>query len=176
MKKLFIFFAYLLITLYAVIFFAPKLQLYYQAETLLQKYNIAISKEIVQDRGFVTHIREGEIYFDDLRVAKIEHISLTTLLFYNALHVDAFSFADDMRRFVPLSVERIDLRYSITSPLHITLSAVGAFGELTGSVDLRARIVRLFLSPSKELLAKKPFWLRKLKKSKEGGYIYESSY
>jgi hypothetical protein len=158
------------------IFFLPKVNLYYKAEELLENYKITVSAEKLTDSGFNFKINDGVIYFDDLVVAKVEEISITPLLLYNKIDVKPFSFSKDMKQFVPLKINNLNITHTILNPLHVSIKGSGEFGSLDGDISILDRNISLILMPSKTLLNKKPFWLRKMKKDSQGGYRYESAY
>ena len=176
MRYMLKFFAYLLLVLFLVIFFLPKVNLYYKAEQILQNYKLTVSAEKLTDNGFSFKINDGVVYFDDLAVAKIGEISLTSLLFYNRIDVKPFSFSKDMQQFVPLRVDNLNITYTIINPVNISIAASGEFGSLKGDISLLDKNISLLLKPSKTLLNKRVFWLRQMKKDSQGGYHYESAY
>ena len=168
--------SYLLLVLLLVIFFSPKTNLFYKAEEILQSYKVTVSAEKLTDSGFNFKINDGIIYFDDLVVAKIEEISITPLLVYNNIKVLPFTLSKDMKQFIPLKIETLYIKHTILNPLHVSIKSSGDFGSLSGDIAIMDRNVSLILTPSKLLLKKKPFWLRKMKKDSQGGYRYESAY
>ena len=176
MRRLGSFIAYFIITLVLILFFLPKVNLYYKAETLLEKYKVTISGEKLLDKGLSFKIQEGLIYFDDLVVAKIDEISIVPLLAYNSLHVKPFSFSEDMKQFIPLKVDNLNITQTLINPLHVRIESSGEFGSLEGDIALKDRNISLILRPSKLLLKQRPFWMKELKKDAQGGYRYESNY
>ncbi|MEA3521473.1 MAG: hypothetical protein U9R50_00705 [Campylobacterota bacterium] len=176
MKRLGKLFIYLIVTLLLILFFLPKINLYYQAEVLLQKYKVTISQEKLSDKGFSFLIEEGVIYFDDLVVAKIDEVSIIPLLLYNSVTFSPFSFSEDMKRFIPLGIENLNITHSVVNPLHVKLEGSGDFGSLEGDIGLYERNISLVLNPSPLLIKQKPFWIKRMKKTAEGGYRYESTY
>lgn len=175
-KKVRTFALYALIMLVLIIFFLPKAQLYFKVESLLSNYKVYISNETVRDSGLSLFVKEGTIYYDDMAVADFEALSIRPWLAYNAISLSPTELAPEMEQFVPRHIEGLRLYYTPFSPLHVKLEASGAFGEVKGSVALWEHNVSIVLMPSEELLAKKPFWLNKLKKEEEGGYRYETTY
>jgi len=174
-KKIAAFLLYLLIAIFFVLFFLPKVNLYYKAEELLHSKSVVIAQEGIHDKGISFSITDAKLYYGDLYVAEFSEISITTLLLYNALSVDAFTLSKEMKQFLPREVEGVEVSYSIFDPLHVNILSSGEFGDVEGSIDLSERRISLHLLASPMLKKQKPFWLRRLKKV-EGEYIYESSY
>ncbi len=168
--------AYILLTLLLTLFFLPKVQLYYKAETLLNPYKITLSKEHLKDAGFSLHVKDALLYYDDLEVGTISNISITPLLIYNSINVSSFTLHSDMEQFVPTQIDGISVTYSIFNPLHVTLYGEGQFGMIEGEAALLDHNISIRLQPSKLLEKQNPFWLRRMKKDSEGGYVYESAY
>ena len=158
------------------VFFAPKQQLYYQAEELLQTKNIVLSEEIANDKGFIFNIKGGSLYYDDLEVARLNEITFWPFLVFNRVAAAPFTFSDEMQSFVPGMITQLYLQYSILNPLKVTFYAEGNFGTLSGNVALIERKITLDLIASNELIKSAPFWLRQLKKVEGGVYRYESTY
>ena len=175
MKKVALFFGYLLIAIFFVILLSPKVQLYYKLEQLLQTKQVILTQEHISDSGLSLHVKEAKLYYGDMYVASLSELSITPLLIYNTLHIESFTLSKEMEQFLPRDIDAIAISYSVIDPLHVTINAQGAFGALTGRVDLKARHLVLDLEPSATLLKKRPFWMRRLKKV-EGVYRYESSY
>ena len=176
MKYIGSFLAYFIITLVLILFFLPKINLYYLSEAFIEKYKVTISGEKLVDKGLSFKIKEGTIYFDDLVVAKIDEISILPLLVYNSIQVSPFSFSKDMEQFLPLAIENINITQSIVNPVHVKIESSGDFGSLVGDIALYDRNISLVLMPSKLLIKQKPFWMKRLKKDSQGGYRYESAY
>jgi hypothetical protein len=176
MKLIMKIFAYILLVIMMIIFFLPKINLYYKAEELLENYKVVLSAELPSDSGFRFKISDGTLYFDDLVVAKNSEITITPLLVYNSVDVKAFSFSEDMKQFTPLGVDGISLRHSIFDPLHVKIQGSGDFGSLDGKISILDKNISLILTPSPQLIKQKPFWLRKMKKNSQGDYTYESTY
>jgi hypothetical protein len=176
MKRFGIGLVYILIVIYSVIFFVPKINLYYELEHYLKQQQVVIVNEDIQDRGFSLNISDGTLFYGDLNVVTFSDISFKTLLVYNSIHMQPFELSDDMESFFPKNVTSLNAQHSIFNPLHVTFKGSGDFGSFKGDIDLLENKLHLILIPSKLLLKKKPFWMKKLKKDKEGGYRYAISY
>jgi hypothetical protein len=158
------------------LFFLPKINLYYQAEAFLKTYKVIVSQEKVTDQGLGLRISDAKLYYDDLLVAKIEEIKIRTLIFYNSVSIAPFSLSKDMEQFLPLGIENLNITHSVLSPLHVKIEGEGDFGVLDGDISVYDKNISLVLTPSTLLEKKKPFWLKRMKKTAEGEYRYESAY
>lgn len=176
MKRLRRVLGYLLLVLALAIYFSPKRQLWYAAETALKPYGVVLSGEFVSDSGFSLELEKGMLYYDDLEIAKLGDVSITSFLLFSAVSVAPFSFSDEMQQFLPGTVEEIKVYHSIIDPLHVNIRAEGEFGKLEGAVSLTDHDVNLSLMPSAALLTQKPLWLNELKKQTSGAYTYELAY
>ncbi len=176
MKRLGIILVYFIIILGFILFFLPKINLYYQAETLLEKYKVTISQETLSDKGFIFTIEKGLVYFDDLVVAKIDKVSASSFLVYNSVRFSPFSLSKDMEQFLPIGIQNFNVTHSVINPVHVIIQGAGDFGSFKGDIALLDRNISLVLSPSKLLIKQRPFWLKRMKKTAEGDYRYESAY
>jgi hypothetical protein len=168
--------AYFIFVVVAMLFFLPKINLYYLGESFVEKYKIVMSQEKLTDQGLTLKIDEGKLYYDDLMVAHIDHISIKPLIVFNAISVSPFTFSKDMEQFLPLGIESFNITHTVFSPLHVSIESSGDFGYLSGDIALYDRSISLVLTPSKLLVEKNPFWLKRMKKTTEGDYRYESNY
>lgn len=159
-----------------VLFFLPKKALYFEGERLLEPQHVTLSGERAEDTGFGLRLSGGSLYYEDLEVAELETVTVTPWLLYNRLSVAPLRLSPAMKSFLPGTIDGADVIYSVFDPLHVRLEASGGFGTLSGTIGLSDRQIRFDLLPSKQLQQMKPFWLKQFKKTKEGGYRYESTY
>lgn len=176
MKRLKSIFIYTVLFFGFLIFFAPKTYFYYLLESELDKKNVKISQERVFDKGFCLKTEEGRVYYDDLEVGKFETFSVLPALLFNKINVKNFTLSDDMSRFLKGNIESIDLTYHVVTPMTLHLSVTADTGDMYGTINIKDRNISLNISPSPSLLKEAPFWLKKLKKSAEGEYLYETIY
>lgn len=176
MKKLGLGIFYFLVVIYSIIFFTPKINLYYQLEILLQEKQIVITQENIVDSGFSLSIEEGSLYYGDLLVGQFDKVSILSLLFFNSVSLDPFALSQDMEIFFPRNIQGLTLTHAFFNPLHVKIQGSGDFGEINGDVNLLDRTIVLNLQASKVLLSKKPFWMKKLKKDETGAYRYATTY
>lgn len=176
MKRLGKIVIYFFVTIGLLLFFLPKVNLYYQGEAILEKYKVVLSQEQLSDQGFGLKISDGILYYDDLIVAKIEEIEIRSLLVYNSLDIAPFSLSKDMEQFIPVAMNSLNITHSVFNPLHVKIEGEGDFGLLEGDISLYDRKISLLLTPSATFTKMRPFWLKRMKKTTEGDYRYESTY
>ena len=167
---------YFIIFIGFILFFAPKVYFYYALEEQLHGKNITISEEKVYDKGFSLAVDDGKTFYDDLVVGTFEKLSMLPLVLFNQVSIENFTISEDMSRFAKGNIEEVTITHHMISPLKLHLSAHADMGDVTAEVNIQDRNVSLLLIPSESLLKLSPFWLRKLKKTDEGGYLYETAY
>jgi len=171
-KLLIKFIFFLLFFVYALLFFAPKKEIYYMVEQKIKPLDIIIDKESFYDNGFVFGIDNADIYFKGIKSARLDSINITMLLFYNKISIPAFRLNDDFSDFLPAKIKFINIKHTILNPLEISINAKGDFGKADGVVDLKTRTIKILFRFSKTVVTKYRQTLRGLKKTKEG-YRYE---
>lgn len=172
MKLLLKLFAYLFVMLALLIFFMPKTNLYYAAEELMQKENLYISDELVNDTGFSLELDEGNILFDKLTLAKIDRIRLSPWVFYNTLTFRNIHVNEGFSDFLPAEIERVDIWHAFYNPAKVILEGESAESHFFGEVDLLERVVTIHLRLDAKSEKRYKNILKRLTKE-EGGYLYE---
>ena len=173
MKKIAIFTLNLLVFLIFLIYFFPKENLYYLLEQNLQKAGIVLSDEKTKDKGLQFETRDTRLFYNGVEAAGIKKMRFDIFLFYNAIAIKEIRLQSIAQSFVPLSIERADIKYTIVDPLHIKARIKGEFGEATLFLHLLDKKVSVILSPSEIMLQKYKNSLKKFKKSENGEYVYE---
>jgi hypothetical protein len=159
-----------------LLFFAPKLQLYFALEKQMQSLNIKISQERVNDQGLTLALQEGSLYYSDLLVGQFETVSLLPALVFNRVNIERFAFSEEMNRFAKGAIHNVNVTHHIFMPLIVHISADADMGEMRAEINLKDRNVSLNFMPTEAFLKQPPFWLSKMKKSEEGGYAFETTY
>jgi len=175
-KKMLKFFAYILFFLSMLLFFMPKVNLYYLLEKKLQSYAVVIASEELRDSGFVFKIENAHLYVKSIESATIEHIDLKIFALYNRVDIDGIRLAPAASSFFPLDIEHIVVNYNIFNPLYATLHGEGAFGEAMLQVDLLHRRVHMHFLASKVMQREYRNTLRNFKRVKNGEYIYDKNF
>jgi len=175
-KKIIIFFAYTLFFVSALIYFTPKSSLYFFLEEQLKEHDVIISKEEVNDNGFILNLKGADISYKSIDSATVDNADIKLLLLYNSINLKGITLASTAKSFAPLSVQSVDVVYSIINPLNATLHAVGEFGELDAEFDIASNTLHLNLKPSKVMLQNYKGTLRNLSKIENGEFVYDKTF
>jgi len=175
-KKIVKFFAYLSFFILAIIYFTPKVSLYYLAESKMKHFDVVVTSEVLKDNGFSLDIKNGTVMVKSIESAKFEDINIKLFGLYNFISVDNIYLSSTAKSFIPLYIRRINIQYYILNPLNIDMFAIGKFGKAKVVIDLLKRELRVVLTPSKLMKTKYRSSLRNLKKSKNGEFTYAKTF
>ncbi|WP_457747135.1 hypothetical protein [Sulfurimonas sp.] len=156
----------------ALIAFAPKSSFYYFAETKLQKYNVIISNEVVQENFFTLIIKNLDISVKAIESAKIKEVDVTLLFLYNAIHVKDIELSSVVESFMPSKISSVDISYTLLNPFVLQAEAKGEFGDAYITFTLLKRELLVFMHPSKKMLQEHRRSLKLFRKTKKGEYKY----
>ena len=173
MKKIALFFLYVILFFAALLFFTPKENLYYFGEEQLKPLGIVLADEEVIDHGFSLSLEHATLYFKKIRSAEIAHVDAKIFAVYNSLYIEKIVLDPAVDQFFPPEISHINVTHSVLSPLHVSADAEGDFGSATAQINLADRNGTLVVVPSKMMTSRFRNTLRQLKKSKEGDYYYE---
>lgn len=173
--KLFRILVYIIGFFLLLIVLLPKKELYYYLESELKKEKIVISNESVDDTYLGLRIKNGILYYEELKVGEIESISIYLLLFYNSIELKNFKVYDDAATILPRNTKRLELRYTILDPLAIKLFAIGDFGELKGTYKVLDKKFSLELNAT-ELMKQNYSQLLTKMRFENGVYKYEQNF
>jgi len=169
-----IFACFLLFTI-ALIYFIPKVSVYYFLEQKLKSHSVIISNEDVIDSGFSLNISDAIISLKSVDSAKISNVDIKIFALYNTIDVKDITLSSVAESFVPIYVKNVNIQYSIFDPLNIIAVSSGDFGEAYANINIIDRVLHLNLKPSKSMLKDYKNTLKILKKSENGEYIYEKN-
>lgn len=175
-KSILKFFAYLAFFIGALIFFAPKLGMYYFLENELKSYDVIISGETLEDTGMSLSIKDGQIFVKSIESATIKECELTFLLFYNSINAKEITLSQSAKSFLPLKIEELSIHYTLFNPLHVNAYAIGEFGTAEVHVDILQRTAHVDLVPSEIMSKEYKNSLREFKKSEDGGFTYDKTF
>lgn len=167
---------YMVLFAAALLFFLPKSSLYYALEHALEKQHIVIGDEALREKAFALELDHADIYVEGVRAAKVMHTEIHPWLLYNSVEIRGVRLESMLKEFLPTRVERLDVEYALWDPLHLRFFAYGDFGKATGSVDLLKRHLEVSVQPSKSMRLHYAAVLGRMRKAKEGGFVYEQSF
>jgi hypothetical protein len=163
-------------SLYAILFFLPKENLYYGLENLLAKESIFISGETIKPKPFGIKLNDLEIIYENVHVGDIKNINFDFLIFKNSLHVKSASLKSNSFKFIPRKIDDLMISYSILHPKEITLKIDADIGVVFGYFDLLKQTLHVELQVNKKSKSKYNNILSKFKQNKKGVYIYEKTF
>lgn len=153
----------------------PKEEFFFTLEKFLKEQNRAIiSNEVVKDVFVYLSVKNGDFYFENIKIASFNESKIFAFLFFNQLKIESILVDDSFKNMFPQKIDSIQLTHSIINPLNVIISANGEFGVANGILNLKDRTIRVEIIASDTLLKNRQI-LSKLKKE-EDKLIYESSY
>ena len=152
-----------------VVLLMPKKELYYLLEKRLETQNIVISGEDIRENLLGLTVTHPTFYLGGAPVATAREISLWSVLFYTEANIHDLSIAEGLP--AATDVKSFTARYSMLSPLMVTLEGESTLGALNGEIRLKARKLHLTVAKGGENRALS----RYLRKS-EKGWVYESEF
>ncbi len=161
--------AILIVLPLAVMFFMPKKELYYFLEKKLYAQQIMISDERLQEGLLSLTIAHPVFSLDGVSLAKAEHITLWSLLFYTKADVEGMVVAEELP--AEISIRTLTVTHTLLSPMKIVLSGESSIGALQGYIDLGTRILHLDIAKAEKNKSVSKY----LKKGQKGWY-YESKF
>ena len=176
MVKLSKIFAYFLFFILALIYFVPKLNLYYYAENELQNYKVILLEKVKKDTGFSLRLDGVEVFYDSIAIAKAKSADLKLFLMYNSLNIKDIELSGMASSFVPIDIKTVDIRYSILNPLNIMAKVDGGFGVADVELNIVDRDITIDLVPSKLMLQKYKNTLKNFSKTADKGYRYVKTF
>lgn len=176
MKKLMRFFGYFAFFIAMLMVFIPKSSFYFYLEHELEKFNVVIDSEKLDEHFATLEIRDANIYFQGIDVAHIKQSEVGIFMFYNFVQVQDIELADMSKTFFPPKIQNIDLSYSVLTPLELHAIAQGDFGSADVVVNILDRNLSVVMKPSKMMLRNYRNTLREMRKNKNGEYSYAQSF
>lgn len=171
-KKLLFFLVYTLFFIGALIYFSPKEQLFYLAESSMKEANLYIYNETFYDNGFSFSLQDFDISFESVKALHAMNATCSLFGISNSIIVQDITLSGALSSFIPLKIESLELSYSILNPLNITLYSKGDFGEAHGNFALLEQEAKVSLIPSQQMQKEFKHTLREFKQDTAGGYIY----
>ena len=176
MVKIKKFIAYLIFFILALMFFTPKISIYYFLENELKKYDLIISNEELSDSGFNLSITDAIVSVKSIESANISKINVKIYGIYNSVILQDILLSSTASAFIPLNIQKADISYTIFGPLNIKAHFTGEFGAADAKINILDRTLHLELIPSKIMLQDYSSTLDNLSKSENGEYIYDTNF
>lgn len=154
-----------------VVVLMPKTKFYYKLEEQLKQQDIILNEKSIQEGWFGMDIEGVTLYAKGIEMAKIETITLFTLLGYSCVEINGVEVDDSLSNILPTSIRHITIEHSLLKPLDLQLNAEGGFGGVEAEVDLASKRLLLDFNQTIEIDAIGS----KLKKT-EKGWHYETSF
>lgn len=166
---------YLLIFCYMMIIFAPKENLYYFALEKLESKKVELISNKVEDNYLSFDIETLTVNYDNITVAKINHLSVSTYLYSTKILVENVKANDVLKNFIPEFVKEIVISHTIIDPLKIGINTYFKKGRAFGHVDLMESKIVLNLDVPKSFMQQYRNLTQKFKKNGKY-YTYEFKY
>jgi hypothetical protein len=164
-----------LLTFYiALIVTLPKSEIWYKIESELYKNRVVVDGETLNETLTTLNVENGNVLFEALSIANFDKKSLFLTLLYNQISVKNLQLGEDTASFKDFFFEDLYITHSIISPMVLSLSGHGNFGELKGRFNLETKQIDLLVQPSDRL--KKERTVMKHLKKHEKGYIYNAKF
>lgn len=167
---------YLILFIFALMYFFPKISMYYFLEKELKRYDFIISDEELVDCGYTLRINGARLSVKSVEVANISQSDVKIYGVYNSVRLQDIVLSSAASAFVPLNINNADISYTIFNPLNIKAHAVGEFGSADAKINIADRAVEIKLIPSKKMLDEYKSTLANLKKSENGEYVYDKNF
>jgi len=159
---------------FVLILILPKSEIWYKIESELYKHKVVVDDETLNETPLFLDVQNGKILFEALRVAKFENKSLLLTGLYNKIEAENLQLGEDTAGFREFFFENLSVTHSVISPMILSISGFGNFGELKGRFNIETKQIDLLVQPS-DKLKKERAVMRHLKKH-EKGYIYNAKF
>jgi predicted nucleic-acid-binding protein len=169
MKKILIAFVFFLL---GVVLFMPKINLYYTLENILEKEHIVIKEGALQDRWVDLSIKDAVIFYDGIASVEAADITITPWIFYHKVTMHDVHPTAAIANMFNAQADEVVLKYSVLDYKHVVIEAVGDFGRIDGTLDIKEQKIHLLLEPSETF--KHNTLVREYFKKREEGLVYES--
>ena len=167
---------YSLFFILALMYFTPKIAIYYLLEDKLNPHAIVISDEKLQDNGLYLSINDAVISVKGIESAKISEIKIKLFGLYNSLNLTDVKLSSAAASLTPVNINKPYISHSIFDPLNVTAYADGGFGEMNAKFNLIDFNLHLDLEASATMKKDFKSTLRNLKKLKIGVYSYDKTF
>jgi hypothetical protein len=155
----------------ALLLFMPKSELYNTLQRELNRYDIRLNEERIEEGAFDLKVEAITLYLKGIPIATIDHIEVVSYLFYTKVTIKELRLDASLHQQAPSRIEETILVHDITDPLMVYVDINGSLGTVQGGVALQERRVRLDLIEERSVEMIKGH----LSKDEEGWY-YETHF
>ena len=168
-------FAYSLFFVLTLIYLMPKASLYYLFEEQIKPYSIVINNETVKESGLGLNITDAVVFIKSIDSAQIGSTEVNLFVLFNTIGIKDITLSSVAAAVIPLHIQEVHIQHSILNPLNITVYGEGEMGVFHATFNLLDRFLSVNLNPSEHMLKNYKSTLSNLKRSENGGYIYEKT-
>ena len=167
---------YTLLSLITLIYFIPKVNLYYKIEHEMQPYGIVINGEHIDDKSLWLEITDARLYLHKIETLHIDNSQIMLFGLYNLIKLKDITAAPTLAQFMPKKIQSAQMHYALYNPLYIKATAAGDFGDAKITIDLYERLITISIDASKLMKSKFSQTLKNFSRDKKGVYHYEYSF
>ena len=153
----------------AIVFFAPKRELYYSLEKRIANSGLIIDNEEIKETALGVELHHPTIIYDGAKVAEAKMIKIVSMIIYSKITIINIKNDKAMSSIFPLLPKNIIITHDILSPNILNIVAYGDFGKAKGIFDMKQMTLRMDIVEVKSIDSIK----RYLKKDKNGWYYEE---
>ena len=156
---------YILAFLIAVFAFIPTKNLFFLMQKELSSQQIIINSDKIREFPFDLGLNNVDIFYKNIKVSHIDNINLLALIIFNKINIKNIKI-----NFQNLFIKDLNAKISILNPLKIYIKGKGNFGDINGVINLKDRILKIYIINLKYNNIK--YFLKKDKK----GYFYATKF
>ena len=150
---------------------SPKKQIFYYADTTLQKSGFSVSQEDILDYWFFCVIKEFGFSNGSGPLLKSKKALLLPLGIVNVIKLTDTNADGQWKGLVPWVANDTYILHSVFEPTKIRIFAFGDFGKANVSIGLSKKNINLIVYPTDEAKQKIPM---NIFKEENGGLRYET--
>jgi len=150
-----------------LLFFMPKLYLWYALEDYLNHQNIQLISHKHNTRFTTLHLEDNRLFYRNREIAKIRQIDFLPLIFFNRITLEDLSWEHFLAK-------NSTFTHSVLEPFKIKTLLNGDFGDIVGEINLKDHTIVLTSIPTKKF--QKNMLFQKLFYKTDEGYRYESNF
>jgi hypothetical protein len=161
---------YTLVIFFAVIYFAPKKNLYYLAENILADKGIYFVGETIEEQAFGLKVSNISVVYQKEHVAKIGTMEITPFVIFNRLLLSNITVEDPVVSFIPNQIDTIAAHYLIVMPKTLAWSVDES---IKGEIVWRESQAAVTVEDSEYLKQSRYKTVLSAMRLEEGAYRYE---